>query len=248
MTNWSPFPPTTEALQLDEKWAFVGKKEKNRDPEDIFSGDQWDHVALDPDSRLVLSVVVGRRIPENAELLLEDAKRRLGGRCPKRITTDEYPAYEAAILGVFGEVFPPPRTGKPGRPAQPRAVPPECLRYATVHKTREKGRVAKVEPRAVFGALPERVSTSYLERHNGTDRGRNARKARKTYRFSKEWTMHEAVSTFVHYSYNFCWPVRTLRQKDAEGRWRPRTPAMAAGLTDRVWTLADWLALPAVQR
>jgi len=58
----------------------VGKKEKNRGPEDVFSGDQWDHVALDTDSRLVLSVVVGRRIPENAELLLEDAKRRLGGR------------------------------------------------------------------------------------------------------------------------------------------------------------------------
>ena len=226
----------------------MAKKEKHRDPGDWFAGDQWDHVALDPDSRLVLSVVVGRRIPENAELLLEDAKRRLGGRCPRRITTDEYPAYEAAVLGVFGEVFQPRRTGKPGRPAKPRVVPPECLRYATVHKTRVKGRVVKVEPRAVFGALPERVSTSYLERHNGTDRHRNARKARKTYRFSKEWAMHEAVSTFVHYSYNFCWPVRTLRAKDAEGAWRPRTPAMAAGLADRVWPLAEWLTLPGVQR
>jgi hypothetical protein len=95
----------------------------------------------------------------------------------------------------------------------------------------------------VFGALPERVQTSYLERHNGTDRGRNARKARKTYRFSKEWAAHESASTFVHYTYNSCWPVRTLRQKDAEGRWRPRTPAMAAGLTGRVWQLAEWLAL-----
>ena len=225
----------------------MAKKEKNRAPDDIFSGDQWDHVALDPDSRLVLSVVVGRRIPENAELLLEDVKRRLGGRCPDRITTDEYPAYEAAILAVFGAVYQPPRTGKPGRPAGPRVVPPAALRYATVHKTREKGRVVKVAPRAVFGALPERVSTSYLERHNGTDRGRNARKARKTYRFSKEWTAHEAVSAFVHYSYNFCWPVRTLRQRGADGRRGPRTPAMAAGLTDHVWSLEEWVTLPAVQ-
>jgi IS1 family transposase len=226
----------------------VARKERHRAPDDFFSGDQWDHVALDPDSRLVLSVVVGRRIPENAELLLEDAKRRLGGRCPERITTDEYPAYEAAILAVFGAVFQPPRTGKPGRPAGPRVVPPAGLRYATVHKTRAKGRVVTVEPRAVFGALPEKVSTSYLERHNGTDRHRNARKGRKTYRFSKEWTMHESVSTFVHYRYNFCWPVRTLRVKDAEGQWQARTPAMAAGLTDRVWPLAEWLALPGVQR
>jgi hypothetical protein len=226
----------------------VANKEKHRAPDDFFSGDQWDHVALDPDSRLVLSVVVGRRIPENAELLLADAKRRLGGRCPARITTDEYPAYEAAVLAVFGEVFQPPRTGRPGRPAGPRVAPPAGLRYATVHKAREAGRVVKVEPRAVFGALPEAVSTAYLERHNGTDRHRNARKARKTYRFSKEWTMPEAVSTFTHYSYNFCWPVRTLRERDTEGRWQPRTPAMAAGLTDRVWPLAEWLAFPGVQR
>jgi IS1 family transposase len=247
-TNSWPFPPNTKALQLDEKWAFVARKERNREPEDIFSGDQWDHVALDADSRLVLSVVVGRRIPENAELLLADVKKRMGGRCPERITTDEYPAYEAAILNTFGVVAVPPRTGKPGRPAGPRVVLPEGLRYATVHKTRQNGRVVNVEPRAVFGAMPERVQTSYVERHNGTDRGRNARKARKTYRFSKEWTAHESVSAFVHYSYNFCWPVRTLRQKGAEGRWRQRTPAMAAGLTDRVWPLAEWLSLPAVQR
>ncbi|MGH3515774.1 MAG: hypothetical protein ACRDRB_26440, partial [Pseudonocardiaceae bacterium] len=227
---------------------FVAKKEKNRAPDEWFEGDQWDHVALDPDSRLVLSVVVGRRIAENAELLLEDIKRRLGGRCPGRITTDEYPAYEAAILKVFGTAYRPPRTGKPGRPAGERVVPPEGLRYAVVHKTRAKGRVVKVESRAVFGALPEQVQTSYVERHNGTDRGRNARKARKTYRFSKEWEMHEAVSAFIHSSYNFCWPVRTLRAKDAEGAWQPRTPAMAAGLADRVWPLAEWLTLPGVQR
>jgi IS1 family transposase len=226
----------------------VARKERKRDPDDLFSGDQWDHVALDPASRLVLTVVVGRRIPENAELLLEDAKRRLGGQCPGRITTDEYPAYAAAILGVFGAVVRPPRTGRPGRPAGPRVVPPAGLCYATVHKVREGGRVVRVEPRAVFGPRPEAVSTADLERQHATDRHRNARKGRKTYRFSKEWTMHESVSTFVHYSYNFCWPVRTLRQRDAAGRWQPRTPAMAAGLTDRVWPLAEWLALPGVQR
>jgi len=62
------------------------------------------------------------------------------------------------------------------------------------------------------------VSTSYLERHNGTDRQRNARKARKTYRFSKDYEVHEALSYFTLYSYNFCWPVRTLRKRGGKGR------------------------------
>jgi len=50
------------------------------------------------------------------------------------------------------------------------------------------------------------------------------------------------------YSYNFCWAVRTLRTKDKEGRWQNRSPAMAAGLADHVWSMAEWLALPVVQR
>ncbi len=50
------------------------------------------------------------------------------------------------------------------------------------------------------------------------------------------------------YSYNFCWPVRTLRQRGPDGSWQPRTPAMAAGLTDHVWPLDEWITMPAVQR
>jgi hypothetical protein len=237
-------------VQLDEKWAFVAKKAKNCDPEgeaDWFAGDQWDFVALDPDSRLVLEVVVGRRIAENAVLLLEGVKRRLGGRPPALVTSDELPAYKEALLAVFGERVVPPRTGKPGRPAGPRVVPPAGLRYTTVHKTRRKGRVVGVESRAVFGPAGP-ASTSYLERQNGTDRRRNARKARKTYRFSKDWGVHEAVTCFTLYSYNFCWPVRTLRAESAKGRWQARTPAMAAGLADHAWDLEEWASLPAVQR
>jgi hypothetical protein len=50
------------------------------------------------------------------------------------------------------------------------------------------------------------------------------------------------------YVYNFCWPVRTLRIKDEEGRWQKRSPAMAAGLADRVWSIPEWLAFPSVRR
>jgi hypothetical protein len=60
--------------------------------------------------------------------------------------------------------------------------------------------------------------------------------------------VHEAVSYFTLYSYNFCWPVRTLRQGSRRKGYRQRTPAMAAGLTDHIWTLKEWLSRPAVQR
>lgn len=196
----------------------------------------------------MLAVVVGKRHAANAELLLADVKARLGGRAPERLTSDEYPAYPEAVLAIFGEERVPPRTGRPGRPAGPRRVPPAGMTYATVHKSREDGRVVTVDSRVVFGAAGTAASTSYLERQNATDRHRNARKGRKTYRFSKDWDVHAALTAFTMYSYNFCWAVRTLREPDGPGCWRQRTPAMAAGLADHVWSIEEWLTLPAVQR
>ncbi len=70
---------------------------------------------------------------------------------------------------------------------------------------------------------------------------------RKTYRFSKDWRMHEAMTNLTMYSYNFCWPVRTLRERTPGGARRKRTPAMAAGLADHVWSLQEWLTFPAVR-
>jgi hypothetical protein len=172
------------------------------------------------------------------------------------ITTDEYVPYREAILQTYGETVTPPRTGKRGRPRKPYKAVPASLLYATVRKTRRKGRVVKIEPRVVFGAraaLPRSassraVNTSFVERQNGTDRDRNARKIRKAYSFSKRWDMHEAVTYFTLYSYNSCWPVRTLANRDAEGRLGKRTPAMAAGLTDHLWSLDERLSLSAVHR
>jgi hypothetical protein len=60
--------------------------------------------------------------------------------------------------------------------------------------------------------------------------------------------VHRAASAFSYLSYNFCWPVRTLRVRQEGGRWQPRTPAMAAGLADHVWSLKEWLTYTAVQR
>ena len=180
--------------------------------------------------------------------------------CPNLITSDEYPAYKEAILKTWGTKRLPPRTGKRGRPKAAVLEPPPDLKYATVHKTREKGRVIKIDFRVIFGTVlavqaalaispvSKAINTAFIERQNGTDRNRNGRKVRKTYCFSKDWDIHEAVTYFTMYSYNFCWPVRTLRQPDAQGHWQNRTPAMAAGLTDHIWALAEWLRTPVVQR
>lgn len=92
------------------------------------------------------------------------------------------------------------------------------------------------------------VRTVFVERENGADRNRNAGKVRKTCCFSKDWAVHEAVSYFTLYSYNFCWPARTLRQGSRRKGYQQRTPAIAAGLPDHIWTLKGWLSRPAVQR
>ena len=249
-------------MQFDEKWAFVGKKEKHcdpQDPADARQGDNWDHVAFDAEHRLVVSVVPGKRTTEHVQELVNDFKNRTHGRVMNLMTSDEYPAYATAILKAYGVEVQPPPTGKPGRPKKPYQVPPPELTCATVHKTRKKGRVVKIDYRAVFGTVAavmaalalspvsKAINTAFVERHNGTDRNQNGRKVRKTYCFSKDWQIHEAVTYFTMYSYNFCWPVRTLRIKDSEGHWQPRSPAMAAGLADHVWSLAEWLTCPAVQ-
>jgi IS1 family transposase len=241
----------------------VAKKEKNcdpTDPADDRKGDCWDYVALDPEHRLVVSVVPGERTAENARAVVNDFKRRTGGRVMNLITSDGFPAYETAILEAYGETVTPPRTGKRGRPKAPYKVPPEGLNYAVVEKTRAKGRVVSIVARVIFGTMAtvaaalgmsrvsRAINTSFVERQNATDRHRNARKVRKTYRFSKDWRNHEAVTYLTLYSYNFCWPVRTLRVRDENGQWVDHSPAMAAGLTDHVWSMSEWLRFPAVRR
>ena len=175
------------------------------------------------------------------------------------LVSDEYPAYKPAILHTYGETITPPRTGKRGRPKKPYTVTPAGLLYATVHKTRYKGRVVHVEPRIVFGEeqavraalaaspVSTALNTAFVERYHGTDRNRNGRKVRRTACFSKDWQVHNAVTYFTMYSYNFCWPVRTLRVRQTAGGWQKRTPAMAAGLADHVWSLTEWLTFPVVQ-
>jgi IS1 family transposase len=252
-------------VQYDEKWSFVARKQERCDPDapaDAQRGESWDHVAFDPEHRLVVAVVPGKRTAANCRKLVAEFHRRTQGRVMRLMTSDQYPSYRIAIHDVYGlrsvplTVLPRPR----GRPRPPvKRVPPD-LNYAVVHKHRENGRVTKVSTEVVFGseasvaaalrqsAVSKAINTAFVERYHGTDRHRNARKVRGTYRFSKDWQMHEAMTWFTTYSYNFCWPVRTLATRDDDGRRQPQTPAMSAGLSDHVWPLSEWVKLPATQR
>lgn len=200
---------------------------------------------------------MGKRTEAHARQVVYEFRERTDGRPINLLTSDEYPAYAAAIQELYAEpeLTPPAATGTAATAAGPRL--PAWLVYATVHKVREQDRVVRVEARVVFGTLLQLaaallwslvswcVNTAFVERYHGTDRGRSSRKARKTYRFSKDWGVHAAMTYFTMYSYNFCWPVRTLRERDADDKLGPeRTPAMAAGLADHVWSLEEWLLFP----
>ena len=130
----------------------------------------------------MLAVVPEARSIENAEAIVEEVRRRVASGVPLLLTSDEYSAYEGAIERTFG--VPVPATGGLGRPRLlPRRATPEGLAYATVHKHRQGHRVVAVDRRLIFGTASSleaalarsEVNTSFLERQNGADRGRNAR-------------------------------------------------------------------------
>jgi hypothetical protein len=199
------------------------------------------------------------RTTKNIDKLVQDFKKRTGGRLMNLITSDEYRPYKRAILKAYGQKIDPAPTGKPGRPKVAQWIAPKGFKYATVHKTRRCGRVVNIDLRVVFGdraevkealdrsAVSKTINTAFVKRHNGTDRNRNARKVRKSYCFSKDWDVHNAMTCFTMYSYNFCWPVRTLCVLDSDDGWLSRTPARVAGLTDHIWSLDEWLSYPSVQ-
>ena len=209
----------------------------------------------------MLAVVPGARVGECAEEVVEEVKERLGDRPPGLFTSDEHEAYESAIVTAFSE--PEPAPASPSRPGRPRVGPRRRLApglvYATVRKERKKGRVVSIRRSIVLGDEPtvealikasvcsRTINTSFVERRHGTDRGQNARKSRRSCRFSKDREVHVAMSYFTAYRSNFCWPVRTLRTKAEDGRWQQRTLGMAAGLADQVWTLEEWINFPAIQ-
>lgn len=256
--------PITEC-QLDELWSFVHTKEQNLAmavQAAASYGDAWIWIAFAPVWRVVVAFVVGPRTQEQADLLLRRVRQVSAPTIPF-FTSDQFAEYPPALLAAYGQWMRPARKGNRGRYPEPRLVPPPDLVYAQVVKQRERGRVVAVSRKLVFGADPQLVAalsassasttinTSFVERTNLTLRQHNRRLTRKTNGFSKELPWLEKQLWLMLAYYHLVLPHASLRQPLAQReptrgdgsarRWEPRTPAMAAGMTDHVWSMEELL-------
>lgn len=213
-----------ETIQVDEIWAFVGAKQKNVKPDKAAEGwgDVWTWVAIDADTKLVPTYRVGARDLQEARAFIFDLAGRLRNRV--QLTSDGFPAYTKSVRDAFdGEVDYAQLVKLYGEATQEerrRYSPARC--YAAV-------------PTRVYGSPdPAKISTSYVERQNLTMRMSMRRFTRLTNAFSKK-VENLACAVSLHFAYyNYCRVHASLDGK---------TPAMAAGLEDHVWTVDELIAL-----
>lgn len=164
---------------------------------------------------------------------------------PPALSSDGWGGHREALLEVYGQVPPYQGRGRPPTKKQPR---PDW-HYLQVVKQRENGRVVGTEPRVIYGdeTTLARLGqhTAYVERTNLTSRHMTGRLVRKTLGFSKQRYMLEAACIWEDVVYNFARHVKTLRLEVNDGfrRWQYRSPAMAAGLTDHIWSIEELLML-----
>jgi IS1 family transposase len=232
-------------MELREK-----KQKRCQGHEAEVAGDLWDHIAVTADSKLVVSLVVGKRTYDQTLALVQDAKNRLRQGHLPAIFTDAYAGYESALLAVFGHRYPPQGQGR-----RPVIRWPQGLAYGQVKKHYQRGRVERIEVRAVYGKARlqhilsllgyTHINTSVVERHNGTSRLRNQRKVRRTLAFSKAPRYHRWMSWLSVGLYNFCRGHSSLKSVQ-DTQVQPRSPAMAARLTAHIWTVREWLLCPVV--
>ena len=205
------------------------------------------------DTKLIVSLVVGKRTRSQTRQLVGDAKDRLRAGYLPAILTDGYEGYEPAILEAFGRRYPARNLRGKGRPSLPVIRWPQGLAYGQVIKSGKdkpsegitlkvlRGKARLEHVLALLGY--KQINTSVVERHNGTSRLHNQRKVRRTLAFSKSSRYHRWMSWLSVVQYNFCRAHGSLRIKDDTGVHH-RTPAMAAGLTDRIWATRAWLLTP----
>lgn len=217
-------------VQADEAWAFCGVKERRATPEHKAAGkgDAWTWAAIDQDSKLVIAYRVGSRSGDMARKFMLDLAARLATRV--QLSTDALSQYLTAVEEAFGwngvdfaqleKIYGSPPDGQ-------RRYSPSIVLGTKKHHVMGKPVIAD-------------VCTSHVERQNLTLRMQARRYTRLTNAFSKKLEYH-LYATALHFMYyNYCRAHMTLT-KAAEGT--RTTPAMAAGLTDRVWTVEDLLDL-----
>lgn len=253
--------------QLDELWTFVYKKEEHLTPVDALLGiygDAWVWIAFSPLYKLVPAWVVGKRTLSDARKLVFRLKSATNTHIPF-FTSDDLPHYADALLDVYGTLRTPKRRGSRGRFPLPRKYPPPKRCYAVVIKERAHGHVVNVTTRIVYGserqvqaalrasASSRTINTAGVERNNLTIRQYSRRMGRKVNAFSKERDYLEYQLTLAFAYYHFVKPHHSLRRRlpqpqPTKGprasykKWQPVTPAMAAGLTDHVWSMDELLS------
>ena len=209
-------------VQCDEIWSFTYAKQKNvaaakAAPEG--AGDTWTWTALDADSKLIVSYLVADRSGESAMALMDDLRARLANRV--QLTTDGHRAYLEAVEGAFGGDVDYAQLVKlygPTVTAPGRYSPADCI---GAKKVTVEGKPDKAH-----------VSTSYVERQNLTMRMHMRRFTRLTNAFSKKVESHADMVALYTVFYNFVRIHKTLKV----------TPAMAAGVSDRLWSIEDVIA------
>ncbi len=214
----------SKRLQLDEQWAWIYCKQKNRTEEiarkNPDAGDIWLWVCIDADSKLVPSWRLGQRDLATAKDFVEDIANRVKGRV--QITTDQLRTYLNVVEDAFGGQADFAQLHKIYRASgdpDTRYSPAKCI---------------GCEMKEVSGRPdPKHVSTSFVERQNWTTRGTMRRYTRLSNGFSRKLENHAAATALNYFAYNFIKIHRTLRT----------SPAMAAGVTDRLWSVEDLVAL-----
>lgn len=210
-------------IQCDEIWSYCYAKEKNvpKDKKGIYGfGDVWTWVAIDPETKLVVSWLVGHRDPAHARVFIQDLSERLANKV--QLTTDGLRAYLVAVEDVFGADVDYAMLVKlygPEISDSGRYSPPKCI------GARRQSIVGKPKK--------EHVSTSYVERQNLTMRMNMRQFTRLTNGFSKKIQNLEYAVALHFMHYNFCRIHQSLRV----------TPAMAAGVIDKLWDIEDIVKL-----
>ncbi len=210
-----------EEIEVDEIWCYVQKKQKHVTPSENQRevGDQWVFVAIDPNTKLVTSFLVGKRTGETATQFMRDLQFRVNGRF--QLTTDGFKPYLVAVEKTFGH----------------------AIDYAQLVKiysgdSDARGRYSSSE---VIEAIPtpimgnpksSRICTSYVERQNLTMRMQMRRFTRLTNAFSKKLANLKAAVALHFAHYNLMRVHKSIRV----------TPAMQAGITDHIWTWEEVLA------
>lgn len=203
--------------ELDEIWAYVGKKQKNVTEQDgDMIGDQYTFIALADTAKAIITYRTGKRNRENTELFINDLRRRVVGS--PEISADGFPAYPWAVSVAFGEEC---KFGVIEKHYAVNGSPEAARRYSPGH-------VVGVSKNAVFGK-PRHISTSYVERQNLTLRMQQRRFTRLTNGFSKNYLNHCAAVALYVAHYNLCRVHEALRV----------TPAMQLSVTDHIWSIGE---------